>query len=56
MISQKIDGEEHAIAYASRTLSKTELLPENYVTRKELLALERLLSISNITCMDKNSL
>ena len=37
VISQKIDGEEHAIAYASRTLSKTE---RRYcVTRKELLAL-----------------
>ena len=37
VISQKIDGEEHASAYASRTLSKTE---RRYcVTRKELLAL-----------------
>ena len=37
VISQKIDGEEHAIAYASRTLSKTER--QYCVTRKELLAL-----------------
>ncbi|MCG8048997.1 MAG: RNase H-like domain-containing protein, partial [Candidatus Thiodiazotropha endolucinida] len=37
VISQKIDGEEHAIAYASRTLTKSE---RSYcVTRKELLAL-----------------
>ena len=37
VISQKIDEEEYAIAYASRTLSKTER--QYCVTRKELLAL-----------------
>ena len=38
VILQKIDGVEHASAYGSRTLSKTERL--YCVTRKELLALE----------------
>ena len=37
VISQKINGKEHVIAYASRTLTKSE---KRYcVTRKELLAL-----------------
>ena len=37
VLSQKINGDEHVIAYASRTLSKSE---RRYcVTRKELLAL-----------------
>ena len=37
VISQKINGEEHAIAFASRTLTKSERA--YCVTRKELLAL-----------------
>ena len=37
VISQKIHGEEHAIAFASRTLTKSE--HAYCVTRKELLAL-----------------
>ena len=37
VLSQKIDGIEHAIAFASRTLSKSE--KKYCVTRKELLAL-----------------
>ena len=37
VISQKINGEEHAIGFASRTLTKTERA--YCVTRKELLAL-----------------
>ena len=37
VISQKINGEEHAIAFASRTLTKSECA--YCVTRKELLAL-----------------
>ena len=37
IISQKIHGEEHAITFASRTLTKSERA--YFVTRKELLAL-----------------
>ena len=37
VLSQKLNGQEYMIAYASRTLTKSER--RDFVTRKELLAL-----------------
>ena len=52
VLSQKIDGKEHVIAYASKTLSKCE---RRYcVTGKKLLAVVTMLSTSDIICMERD--
>ena len=54
VLHQNIDGQEHAMAYASKTLSKAE--NQYCVTRKELLALVHFVKYFATIYMDMNSL
>lgn len=51
MLSQNQEGTEKVIAFANRTLSKSER--KYCVTKKELLAVVSFVSILDIICMEE---